>query len=428
MQHRPFKLNKLISAILIVVLLCLTSPLLSSQAPQLQIFEEAWQTVNENFYDPNFNGVDWQAVRKKYQPQAAQAQSTQAVAVVINQMLSELQTSHTHFYTQAEPAYYQLLGIFKPFSDFQEELKKVFPDRNINYTGIGVFTQETNGKIFVSAILDGSPAAEAGLRVGDQLLEVNGKPYQPIQSFVDTNQDVKLLIQPTADPNSRKTIQVTPQEFEPTQMFLDAQQASAAVIERKGKKIGYIHIWSRVGAEDEDLQQLEEELTYGKLKDADGLILDLRNGWGGVSTRYLHLFTGESPDIMSVGREGQPNRVDYDWNKPVVALVNEGTRSAKEILAFGFQNYNIGSVIGSKTAGAVVGGRPFLLSDGSLLYVAVVDVYVDGERLEGQGVTPDISVPFSLEYAEGDDPQKEQAIETVLETINQEKRLPDILD
>ena len=419
MQHRLFKLNRLISATLIVVLLCLTSPLLSSQSPQLQIFEEAWQTVNDHFYDPNFNGVDWQAIRKKYQPQAAQAQSNQAVAVVINQMLSELQTSHTHFYTQAEPAYYQLLGIFKPFSYFHEELEKVFPDRNINYTGIGVFTQETNGKIFVSAILDDSPAAKAGLQVGDQLLEVDGKPDQLIQSFFSkADQDVKLLIQPTAAPNSRKTIQITPQEFEPTQMFLEAQQASADVIERKGKKIGYIHIWSRVGAEDEDLQQFQEELTYGKLKDADGLILDLRNGWGGVSTRYLHLFTGKSPDIRSVGREGQPNRVDYDWNKPVVALVNEGTRSAKEILAFGFQNYNIGSVVGSKTAGAVVGGRPFFMSDGSLLYVAVVDVYIDGERLEGQGVIPDINVPFSVEYAEGKDPQKEQAIETLLEAIN----------
>ena len=75
-------------------------------------------------------------------------------------------------------------------------------------------------------------------------------------------------------------------------------------------------------------------------------------------------------------------------------------------------------MVGSKTAGAVVGGRPFLMSDGSLLYVAVVDVYVDGKRLEGQGVTPDIPVPFALEYAEGNDPQKEQAIETVLEAIN----------
>ena len=135
------KSNKLASATLIgfALLVFLTSPLLSFEKPH-QVFEEVWQTVDENFYDPNFNGVDWQAIRKQYQPQAAQAQSTQAAAVVINQMLSELQTSHTHFYTQAEPAYYQLLGIFKPFSYFQEELEKVFPDRNINYTGIGVFT------------------------------------------------------------------------------------------------------------------------------------------------------------------------------------------------------------------------------------------------------------------------------------------------
>lgn len=99
-------------------------------------------------------------------------------------------------------------------------------------------------------------------------------------------------------------------------------------------------------------------------------------------------------------------------------LVNEGSRSAKEILAFGFQQYQIGPVVGSRTAGYVVAGRPFLMKDNSLLYVAVADVYVNGDqRLEGKGVVPDIVVPFSVEYAQGVDPQKEQAIATLLEQL-----------
>lgn len=73
-------------------------------------------------------------------------------------------------------------------------------------------------------------------------------------------------------------------------------------------------------------------------------------------------------------------------------------------MAYGFQKYQLGTLIGTKTAGVVLGGSPFLLSDGNLLYLAVVDVLVDGERLEVKGVIPDIEVPFTFEYAEGKDP------------------------
>lgn len=60
------------------------------------------------------------------------------------------------------------------------------------------------------------------------------------------------------------------------------------------------------------------------------------------------------------------------------------------------------------------------MDDGSFLYLAVSNVFLDeNQRLEGKGVTPDISVPFSLEYAEGKDPQKERAIEVLLSTMKQ---------
>ena len=74
--------------------------------------------------------------------------------------------------------------------------------------------------------------------------------------------------------------------------------------------------------------------------------------------------------------------------------------------------------MGITTAGAVVGGRPFLLSDGSHLYLAVQDVLVDGERLEGVGVTPDVEVEFSIPYANGADPQLEKALDVLLEEIH----------
>jgi carboxyl-terminal processing protease len=104
-----------------------------------------------------------------------------------------------------------------------------------------------------------------------------------------------------------------------------------------------------------------------------------------------------------------------------VMLVNEGSRSGKEILAYGFRKYGIGPVVGTKTTGAVVAGTLFSMQDGSILYVAVQDIYLDGtQRLEGIGVTPDIEVPFSVAYAQGADPQKERAIEVALEAASQQ--------
>jgi carboxyl-terminal processing protease len=420
----PPKLNRFATATLIsfsiLLFLWLTSPLAKTLAkPEVKVFEQVWQTVNENFYDPKLNGVDWKAMRQKYEPQAVRTKSTQEVAGVINQMLSELRTSHTRFYIPNEPAYYQLLGIFQARNpEFQKQLKKFFPKGKIEYSGIGAFTKDINGKTFVSGILDGSPAAKTGLKVGDQLLSVDNRPYQPIQSFTGkAGQKVTLLIQRTPDANSQEKIAVTPKMFDASTMFLEAQQASTQIIQRNGKKIGYVHIWSN--AAEPDQEKLREDLTYGRLRDAQALVLDLRDGWGGGDIGYLNIFTAkEGPSVTTVPRNGKRYTYISQWKKPVVMVINEGSRSSKEILAYAFQQHKIGPVVGSKTTGAVVAGRPFLMPDGSFLYLAVSDVFInETQRLEGKGVTPDINVPFSLEYAQGADPQKERAIEAVLEKV-----------
>ena len=403
-------LATLCTSILLLVFTSLFSPVRSNlkEAPPSAVFEEAWQTVNNNFYDPKFNGVDWKAMQQKYEPLAKQAKSVDEVSTVVNRMLSQLNSSHTHFYTKSEPAYYQLLGIFK--DGFLKEIKKFFPGGNIDYTGIGVFSKEISGKTFINAVLDGSPAAQAGLKVGDQILAVDGNKYQPIQSFINkANKPVSLSVQRTPEPNSVNSITVTPKQLNPSTMFLDAMRASVKVTERDRKKIGYIHIWSYASDQYQDL--LEEEVTFGKLKDADSLILDLRDGWGGATPNYLSIFSNKVPILTEVPRSGKKTTLDYQWRKPVVMVINNGTRSGKEILAYGFKQYGIGPLLGTKTAGAVLGARPFLLQDGSLLYLPVVDVFVNSERLEGKGVVPDIEVLFQLEYAQGSDPQQEKAVE-----------------
>ncbi|MGQ9869303.1 S41 family peptidase [Leptodesmis sp.] len=391
-------------------------PILSKVAsPQEKVFEQVWKTVNDNFFDPKFNGVDWQALQEKYRPQAAKTRSREELSNVINQMLAELKTSHTRFYTPDETAYYQLLGIFQPrIRESQKLPKDIFPRGKLEYSGIGIFTKKVDNKLFISGVLEGTPAAQASLQIGDEILSADGQPFQAVRSFADkVGTPVKLMIQKTADPSTRQEVTVTPKLLDPLTLFLDVQKASTQIIQRNGKKIGYVHLWSYAG--DQYQEQLEEDLIYGKLWNADGLVLDLRDGWGGAPLTALNIYTARGPSLTSIGRDGRRMTYQPSWNKPVVMLVNEGSRSAKEILAYGFQQYKIGKVIGTKTPGAVVAGRAFLMQDGSLLYLAVADVYLDDTlRLEGKGVTPDIEVPFSVEYAQGKDPQKERAIAEVV--------------
>jgi carboxyl-terminal processing protease len=430
-NFRTPRLSRFLTVFSLIALIILSPILLkNSLAKDSQYsatLNEVWQEVDENFFDPKFNGVDWKQKRQEYESRVKQAQSIEEASGVINQMLSELNTSHTRFYNKLEPAYYQLLGIFDS-RGFRKEINKVFPDGKIDYPGIGIFTKDINGKTFITAILDGSPAAKAGLKVGDAVMAVDGKPYQPIQSFFNkADQQVKLSIQRTADSKSPEEITVVPKNLDPNTLFLEAMRTSVKIIERGNalrtssgaesdrKKIGYVHIWSYAG--DQYQQLLVNEIAYGKLSDADALILDLRDGWGGADPNYLNIFTEKVPVLTRIGRDGVKRELDFQWRKPVVMLVNNGSRSGKEILAYGFQKYKLGKVIGTKTAGAVVGGSPFLLKDGNLLYLAVIDVLVDGERLEGKGVIPDIEVPFPLEYAQGKDPQLEKAVEVLLEQL-----------
>ncbi|MEL6786785.1 MAG: S41 family peptidase [Cyanobacteria bacterium J06607_15] len=389
-------------------------PVFSRASPDsAQVFESVWSTVEANFFDPNFNGVDWQKMRSQYQPQAARAKSTQELAEVINRMLGELNTSHTHFYTQAEPAYYQIAGIFRQF--LLEDLKPFLTDGKLQYTGIGVYTEEIENKTFIKAIINGSPAAKANLKVGDELLRVEGQPFQAIQSFVGkADQEVPVLIRRTADATPQE-ITVVPKTFNPATMFLKAVKDSVEIVEQDGKKIGYVHIWSY--ADDKYQEQLETELIYDRLRDADGLVWDIRDGWGGAIPTYLNIFTAPVPTITSIYRDGVTRDTKMQWQKPVVMLVNQGSRSGKEILAYGFRKYGVGQIVGTQTAGAVVAGRPYIMPDGSLLYLAIANVLVDGERLEGNAILPDVRVPLTIPYAQGVDPQKEQAIETVLKAI-----------
>jgi carboxyl-terminal processing protease len=281
----------------------------------------------------------------------------------------------------------------------------------VSYPGIGIFTREVEGKTYVSGVLAGMPGAKAGLQVGDEILTVEGAPFQAVQSFRDKlGASVSMSIR-RVNAGPIEVITIAPEQITPGDAFRTAMREGAHVIEAHGKKIAYIRVWSYAGQDYQNI--LVDELSQGKLKDADALIWDLRDGWGGAHPRYLDLFNARAPDMALTERSGEMGLANFRWRKPVAMLINGGTRSGKEVLAYGFKKYGYGEVIGTRTAGALLAGRGFILSDSSFLMVAVNDVLLDGERIEGKGVEPTIVVPFDLPYAAGRDPQLDKAIEVL---------------
>ena len=359
----------------------------TSVPARIAAFEEVWRTVRDRFYDPHLDGLDWSAVRERYMPDATRANSEEALASVINSMLSELRASHTRYYTPQEPEYYQLSGIFAGALR-RRGLERAFPGGRISYPGIGVLSLvDMQGRSVITGVIEGTPAQQAGLLAGDEIVLADGAPFQPVQSFRGkVDKQVMLSLRRAG---AFMQISVTPVDIEPNKMFLDGLKASARIIPANGRSIGYVHVWCYAGSAYQ--RALENLLSHSPLNDADALIWDLRDGWGGAIPEYLDLFNTRAPTMQVTGRNGASELENVKWRKPVAMLVNGGTRSGKEILAYGFKKYRLGEVIGSRTEGAVLAATAFLIGDG-LLLLAVEDVRVDGERLEGVGVAPTIEV------------------------------------
>ena len=362
------------------------------------VFDEVSQLVIEHFYDPEFNQNEWLGRGRVFRERAVAAESHDEFAGVLNEMLAGLATSHTYYYSRLDPRRYQLLGVFHKLYDADDE--SLF-----KYDGIGIDTRVIDGRTYITAVYNGFPAADIGLQFGDQIL-LAGKsgPFHPILSFAGESSVPITVLRDDQDLD----FVVGVESIDGRTMFEHALRDSTRVIQRDDQRIGYVHAWSYAGPKYQE--QIRAALLWGDLSDCDSFILDLRDGWGGADLNYLNLFRDPIARIESATRAGEPQNYTGVWGKPVVLLTNGGSTSGKELFTYGFRKLGLGTVVGETTAGSVVGGRAFLLGNGDVLYLAVTNVHVDGQRLEGKGVQPDIVVPRPVEESDGTDPQLEAAI------------------
>jgi carboxyl-terminal processing protease len=153
-------------------------------------------------------------------------------------------------------------------------------------------------------------------------------------------------------------------------------------------------------------------LLSDKLRDSKGLIFDMRDGYGGAFFDDLDYFFRPPkayPTMTVYDRSGKRHSRYLFYDKPVVALINGGSRSGKELLSFALKQSGRAKLVGETTAGMVLGGRLFDINDRCALYLAVQGVEIDGQVLEGKGVRPDVEVKLPCVEKGLKDSQLEEA-------------------
>ena len=352
--------------------------------------EEIVTIVRDRFFDAA-KANSWAATHANY---AAKATTEREFVEMTRAALNDLQSSHTAYYTPDDRQYHDLLSIFRPY------LKR----KEVVVDSIGVdFTSEG----FVRVVFAGGPGEKAGLHRGDRVLKADGKAFEPFVSFRGkSGAEVTLTVQRHKTGSPREIV-VTPRRTDINDEWVEAQKLGTKLFERQGKTIAYMPFFTAAGMVYQDI--LLEAISDQFVK-ADALIIDFRNGWGGANPTFLNLFDKSAPALTQIPRDGPRTLYDPHWRKPLYILINGGTKSGKEAVAYAIRKHKIGTLVGEGTGGAVLAGTPFLV-DGGLMYLAVSDILVDGERLEGKGVAPDREVHDTLEYADGADPQLELALE-----------------
>lgn len=355
-----------------------------------RVFDRVWSEVRRGYYDPTLHGVDWNAARATFRPQALAASDERGLYRVINAMLDLLDDGHA----AASP----------PAAVRRQEAQ--FAPRAV--MGLTLMRGETPDDWTVERVRPGSPAEAAGVQMGWALNSVDGKPWGP---DVETYDGVPVQLVLTDDAGQRREIALTPRVMEAIEPFTADKSRPGVLVLRVEQFDKGLGAW--MGSELEGLPP-----------DVD-VVLDLRGNPGGRLMEAESVLTCFLPRdqvwATRTGRSGRPvvlraagdcgDRRDPLAND-VAVLVDQGSRSAAELTPAALQEARRGIVVGEKTGGSVLIAQETNLPDGGRLTLSRADfVTSGGVRLEKRGVTPDIAAPRTVaQRRAGDDPTLEAAI------------------
>ncbi len=343
------------------------------------LVDEVWQIVNNEFVDRQFNQTDW--LNQRQELLSKDYADTQAAYEAINQSLKDLGDPYTRF---LEP----------------EEFAELTSQTSGELSGIGIrlsLDEETSELTVVEPLTD-SPAAKAGIKAGDKILAIDGKPTT-LMSLEQASAQIKGEI------GTEVELQVSRPGAEAFEVTLAREQIELPSVdynlsEAGQTKVGYIKLDEFSSHAAEQMEKAIEDLNQ---KEVTGFVLDLRGNPGGLlfsSVEIARMWLEKGAIVSTIDRKGGNQEFSANGKAltdlPLVILVDRYSASASEILAGALKENGRATIVGTRTYGKGTVQSVHSLSDGSGLAVTIARYYPpSGEDINRKGIAPDINIDLS---------------------------------
>jgi tricorn protease len=375
-----------------------------------EMFDDAWRTMKYRFYDPQMHGLNWDAMRTKYQPLVADVGDRQELLNIVNEMIGELNASHTGAAPGAQGREVSVAT---------------------GHLGLELESDEQAGRYRVTHVYEDGPSDKDWVKVsvGDYLLSINGRAvkagdnYWPLlnsNNRLNRKLEVTFNNKPSEDGAWRTRIEpISAQAYSQLRYERWVKQRRETVEKLSNGRIGYLHIQAM---NQPSLRKFEKEVRENRNKEA--LIIDQRwNGGGNIEQELLAILVQRQYQVWQPRGTEPSGRPFAGFFGPKVVLQNWRSASNAEMFPAGFRALGLGKTIGTPTMGAVIGTGSYSLIDGSTVRTPGVGVYLaDPKRtnMENYGVQPDILVENTPEdNLAGRDRQLETAVQELLKQIGQ---------
>ncbi|HEU4595834.1 MAG TPA: S41 family peptidase [Pyrinomonadaceae bacterium] len=424
-----------------------------------ETFQVVWQTVKDEHFDPTFGGVDWDAVRVRYAPLAARTKTDAELHLLLQVMLNELGQSHFNIVppeniprfdarrwgaerADAEGEGAEEAAGEEPVEEDEEVGSEELSVRMMN--GVGVDVRVLAGRLVITRVEPGGPAARAGLRPGFVIKTVDEDPVEEYVQLATEGENVPpltlvrireeiLLDYLGGEPGTEVRIGYVDEKNREREAIVKRERLRGELsppfgnlppiyteleTKRLAGEVGYVRLSAFA-------PQLMERLCAAlrSLGTARGIVLDLRGNPGGVmglASGLAGLLT-TSPGVLGTMRTRTgvvalpsfPQRSPYTG--PLVVLIDGLSGSTAEVLAAALQESGRAEVVGERSAGMVLGADTRRLPTGALLlYARAGFITSDGVALEGRGVVPDVEKKLDREaLLRGRDEQLEEAVRRI---------------
>lgn len=276
-------------------------------------------------------------------------------------------------------------------------LRELTEDTTGEYSGLGVEVAQVDGELKVVSPIDDTPAARAGIKPGDIILRVDGKPVDP--DAVD--QSIKQL---RGKAGTKITLTIVHEDSDkPLDLTMTRENIAITSVKVRELEPGYVYI--RISQFQQDTAaDLDRKLTALVAKDGaqKGAILDLRSNPGGLLTAAVGVgdaFLDSGRIVSTRGRVPDANMSfeahpgDLLQGAPMVALVDNGTASAAEIVAGALKDHHRALVMGRRTFGKGVVQTVLPLDEDHAVKITTARYYTpNGTSIQAEGIKPDIAV------------------------------------